>query len=655
MKLKTSFFKPVTLKKDILRFAPIWVIYTVGMFLILSEMGAYSSYDRFARNTMPDLVMAFGIVNLCYATLIAASLFGDLYNTKLCYSLHAMPYRRESWLMTHLLSGFLFSFLPNALVCLMFMVRLQDYWFLALYWLLASTLQFICFYGIATLGALLTGNRFAMLLVTAGINFVSMLVYATVELIYIPMLTGVITNVEIFTRLSPVVQIFTYDYFQFTRIKNESVNVFGEIENTYFYRFDGLADGWGYLAILGIAGLVAMGIGFWLYRKRHLEVAGDFIAFHRLKGLACVIMTLCIALCAALLGNLFGSLIVWLGVGLLLGFFGSLMLLERRLKVFRKKTWLGFGALALAVTLSLVATYCDWFGIESWIPEADQVASVTISDSRIQFNYSDSLTTLVEDPEDIQQIIHAHTDIYGRANQSANKRYFVLLEYKMKSGRTVSRYYYAPATGEGYQIIRKYLYNRKNILGFTDPAATAEQVQYMYSTFGEIPPAMYEKVLTALMKECDRNKVNLSGGGEYYLEYNLEDAQRGSIYRSLLIDATATELMALLKGPEVVMGYSDWETFLRDVKDCVLLDKEVGLPIQPSSLNGLLTALRKDIEAGCDLGGKWTADYDYLITYYVPYPNGRTEYREFYITAKAQNTMVWLVENGFIPKETPHA
>ena len=78
MKLKTSFFKLVTLKKDILRFAPIWVIYTVGLFLILSEMGAYSSYDRFARNMMPDLVMAFGIVNLCYATLIAASLFGDL-------------------------------------------------------------------------------------------------------------------------------------------------------------------------------------------------------------------------------------------------------------------------------------------------------------------------------------------------------------------------------------------------------------------------------------------------------------------------------------------------------------------------------------------------------------------------------------------------
>ena len=124
MKLKTSFFKGITLKKDILRFAPIWALYFIGMMLIIMGMGNYQSYDRYARNFMPGFVTAFGIVNLCYAAICANLLFGDLYNTKLCYSLHAMPYRRESWLLTHLLSGLLFSIVPNSIAMLYLMFQL---------------------------------------------------------------------------------------------------------------------------------------------------------------------------------------------------------------------------------------------------------------------------------------------------------------------------------------------------------------------------------------------------------------------------------------------------------------------------------------------------------------------------------------------------
>ncbi len=653
MKLKTSFFKGITLKKDILRFAPIWALYFIGMMMLIMEMGNYQDYDRYARNFMPDFITAFGIVNLCYAAICANLLFGDLYNTKLCYSLHAMPYRRESWLLTHLLSGLLFSIVPNSLAMLYLMFRLEEYWFLALYWLLATTLQFIFFFGIATVSALLTGNRFAMLLVCAGFNFVSMLLYATVNIIYIPMLVGVITELEPFSRFSPVVQIFQYDYFTFTREDVVIQTPEGPFTDN-FYRFDGLADGWGYLAILAGVGLAVMALSFWLYRKRHLESAGDFIAFPKLKGIACVIMTLCVALCFGLVGNLFGGFILWLTVGMVVGFFGSLMLLERRLKVFRKRTFLGFGAMVLAVALSLLATYCDWFGIESWTPKASNVASVTVANTRYNDRYSNGLRTTVEDEYDIQQIITAHEDILTRLDDEYSSYHQVYLTYKMKSGRTVTRYYYVPTTGEGYEIVRRYLHNTANILGFTDAAITAKNITYMYCSIGQINPSMYEKLLCALQADCANGHVSVESDkyAKYFIEYSFTDSEGKDIYRQLNINQAAENVIALLKSPELAMGYTEWAEFLASIQNLHVDDEESHWEIGEADWEGLLTAVRKDLEAGTIQPEKYVSNA-ILVYYEMRHPNGEYDYREFRVTQNAKYTFTWLAEHVYNQKEEP--
>ena len=36
MKLRTSFFNPTVFKKDLTRFAPTWVLYTVGLFMMMA-------------------------------------------------------------------------------------------------------------------------------------------------------------------------------------------------------------------------------------------------------------------------------------------------------------------------------------------------------------------------------------------------------------------------------------------------------------------------------------------------------------------------------------------------------------------------------------------------------------------------------------------
>ena len=614
MKLKTSCCKGVTLKKDILRFAPVWTLYLIGMMLILVEMGSYQDYDRYARNNMQGFVVAFGVVNIIYAAICANLLFGDLYNTKLCYSLHAMPYRRESWLATHWVSGLLFSIVPNAVAALLMMFHLEDYWFLALYWYLAATLQFIFFYGIATVSALLTGNRFAMLVVYAVFNFVSMLAYATIEVIYLPMLSGVVAHLGAFSRFSPVVYLFNFEYFQFAKkevLVPDSYKPGYDYTET-FYQYEGIADGWGYLAILAVVGIAAAAVAVWLYRKRHLESAGDFVAFPKIKAVACVILTVVIALCFALLGEAFGSgYIIWLAVGLIVGYFVSLMLLERRIKVFCKSTLLGFVAMALVVTLSLLSIYCDWFGIESWTPEADKVQSVTITNRSPNANnnyglevYGDAMIAVLEDPADIERVITAHQDILGRLGSSNIATHRVTLTYKMKSGRTVVRSYHAPATGEGYQIIRGYLYNTPNVLGFTDAAQAAANMDYMYCNKGEVPPELYETVLRALQQDCANGYVLTNSSSEYYVEYAYVGKDGGYVYRNLAVLGAAGNYISLMKGPELAMGYADWDSFLTRIQSMYVGDYWVD----EDQWEELLTAVRKDIEAGNIYLDRYTSD-----------------------------------------------
>lgn len=639
MKLRTSFFKPVTLKKDILRYAPIWALYLIGMMMVLLDEGGYGYYDYTARK-IDDLIKSFGIVNLCYAGVCANLLFGDLYNTKLCYSLHAMPLRRESWLTTHLIAGLLFSLVPNLVATLYLMALLENYWFIALYWLLAVTLQYLFFFGLATVSALLTGNRFAMLAVYAGFNFVSMLLYATVETIYLPMLMGVVADVAPFQRFSPVVNLFNFDYFTFSSKQVATAGQLGSNTRT-FYVFEGLADGWGYLAILGAVGIAAVAVCVWLYRIRHLESAGDFVAFPRLKGVSCVIITLCVALCCALLGEaLDGGYLFWLPVGLTVGFFGSLMLLERRVKVFRKKTFLGFAILAVAVALSVAATELDWFGVENWTPKASQVQSVTVANyknSNYAYDYADGsrLSTTVTDPAEIAELIAAHEDILSRKvelnNDTAKHR--VVLTYKMKSGRTVIRSYYAPASGENYRIVRKYLYNTENLLGFRNWEEAAKRTQHIYMDNMQIPSSLYGPFLQALQTDCQDGHVLAEAKAEHFIEYGFEDETGRYVWRNLFALDSAENLLALMKKPEIMMCYDDWDSFPLMVRNLVCNDQEVSLEHQQA----LLTALRQDIEAGT----LWAYNYDkggMVIFYSVAQPGGDWIYREFFVSPENINT-----------------
>ena len=104
MKSKTSFFNTSLLRRDLVRYAPAWVLYGVFLVLIFAGNLLDNTPTGIAR-TLGESVQYFSILNLIYAMLCAQLLLGDLHNTRMCNALHALPIRRESWFLTHLAAG----------------------------------------------------------------------------------------------------------------------------------------------------------------------------------------------------------------------------------------------------------------------------------------------------------------------------------------------------------------------------------------------------------------------------------------------------------------------------------------------------------------------------------------------------------------------
>ena len=648
MKSRTSFSKLTPFRKDLSRYAPVWALYVIGLLLYILAMGMGVDGDYFAYRQMKGMTGAFGIINLIYAGVCAAVLFGDLFNTKLCYSIHALPQRREGWLLSHLCAGFAFSLVPNILLTLFFMLRLQEYWYLALCWLLASQLQFLFFFALGVFCVMLTGKRFAMLAVYGVCNFVAMLIYAVVEMLYVPLLEGVYTQFNHFSPFSPTVRLMQFEYFLFDRKTIEAgLNQFGKPNTRIYYEFLGLGDGWWYMAFLGVLGVGFLVGAWWLYRKRHLECAGDFLAFSKLKPLASLVITVCVGLGLVLLGKMFheDGYLIWLVIGLIVGHFGGLMLLERRLKVFRKKTFLGLAILVMVVAISVACIGMDWLGIEDWTPKADRVKSVTVSNGSPSQNYygADYMIVTIDDPGAIEEIIRAHEDILGRLNVKAETKHRVHLEYKLKSGRTVSRTYYAPASGESYEIITRYLYTADSVLGYWDAIKMADQLEYMYMFDTQISKEHYVMVLTALELDYEAGFVQHQEAYncDYMVEYNYRDDEGKNHYRVLGFNENAPHLMALMKDAYFCLGFEDPETFLP-----MLLDMEFqGNSIHEDQWVELLKAMLVDAKNGTLLMGKAYGDdclyYEWEDAYGDHFGRG------FTVTPEAENTWHWLIDHGY--------
>ena len=492
MKLRTSFFNTTVLKKDITRFAPVWGLYSVAMLLVLMGL-SQSDAGRTAR----DFVYFFdsiSIIQLIYGGICAILLFGDLFNPRMCNALHAMPMRREGWFLTHLAAGLLFFLVPTGIFSGLMLLRMDSFWYLALIYYAVSFLLFLFFFGVGAFSAMCAGNRLATVALYGIIHFFSVFVLCMAYVFYEPFLYGIELESAKFFHYSPALALSGCEFvdFQFDR-------------NNWPLSFRGFfADEWTYLGWTVLAGLVFLTLALLVYRRRNLETAGDFVSAKPMAPFFLVIFCFSAGMLLYIFGDIFGGSLeyIFLAVGIVVGFFTGKMLLERTVKVFRPRAFLGFALTVAALLASIGAVQLDIFGIIHRVPEANQVKSISISSNSGWGN-----PVQLEEAEDIRAVLDIHAQAIKNRNVSGSTTR-LRLKYEMKNGVLVERIYNVGVNTPGADFLRKHFSSWQCVFGTEDWQTLLSQVDYIYTDKEkELPRDAYTELLEAIKLDCQAGNM----------------------------------------------------------------------------------------------------------------------------------------------------
>ncbi len=456
MKSGTSYFNATLFKKNLTRYWPIWALYALiwlyalpmRCIMVVSRNQAWmgetpvKQVQAFA-NQIPDMLEGFGIfMAATFGVLAAMAVFSYLYNNRAAGMIHSLPVRREGLFLTSYLSGLVFLLAPNALVWLLTLgAEALCSGYVNLYtvslWLAAQSGMCIFFYSFAVFCAMFTGHLLALPAFYGILNFLAVVLMFLFDVMFEPFLYGYagMTNTaeEIVRWLTPVVRMGDS-----VRWRNNGLG----------YHLEGIPE----LVIYTVAGLVLAALALLVYRKRHIETAGDVVAVSMVRPIFKYGVALCSGLCLgywlyAMFGirapfGLMGSLLLWTAIG----YFAAEMLLKKSFRVF--KAWRGCAVLLVLVVVGLTCLRMDAFGFVTRIPSPNKVASVTV-DGMGSYPYDEgrSFGFVTEDAALIEKTVALHK---GFVDQHKNPDSYVggdsdyirlNVEYKLTNGTVLRRQY----------------------------------------------------------------------------------------------------------------------------------------------------------------------------------------------------------------------
>jgi len=293
-------------------------------------------------------------------------------------------------------------------------------------------------------------------------------------------------------------------------------------------------EGWIYIGIVAVIGLLLLLLARQIYKKRNLECAGDFLAVRWLNAPFQVVFTV---LCAAGFQGVFmlffgyGDRTVYVlpVIGLIVGWFGGRMLLERSTQVFRVKNFVGFGLITALLAGSLYLTWLDPMGVETWIPKVGETKSATL-----RMNYRNGYTTEV--PAEIADLTRLHAlaleqeifvhpdydDMFYNPTNGDHNAVQIILQYTAPNGWLSQRNYYVEAEGESAEIIRKYT-SRLDVLMPWAEVEDAEDLRHEFKDAKEIRVNGMHKVPEEFITDDFRNAL---------ADAIAADAEAGSLVQS---------------------------------------------------------------------------------------------------------------------------
>ena len=288
MKCRTSSSDLAILKKDLTRFAPVWL----SLCAILGLM--YTSFrgDEYLNEEFYSLATH-------YAILLAIVVFGYLCDSVECSMVHSLPIRRGRLFWLHCLSASIMYLVPYAVFVLATReICSQTVTYRFLYYAADFFLQF----PIALLCLMVTGRKLGAVLLYIFVQAFGGICGIVMEILYMPNLPGLTWN-SIWLPESPATIVYYH---------------------TEFYRQNGLMER--ELLFLGAvlaASMLMFGAALLMYRRRRLEHAGDLLAVTWLNPVfavcsafagICVVYVFIyeVELPICLVGAAFGYLFYWM-------------------------------------------------------------------------------------------------------------------------------------------------------------------------------------------------------------------------------------------------------------------------------------------------------------------------------------------------------
>lgn len=468
MKSKISFFNAGLFKSTLRRFWPLWTIHFAGWLLFLPVL---TLMNNFGPNRSTDFIFAIcesavfasPIIAFIMAILAAMAVFSFMYSSRSTGLIASLPVRREAIFGSAWLGGVFVIVGSNLVIALLtFLFSLGATTSAALafkavcIWLGVYSMQFILFFGIASLTAVMTGSIAVLPILYIIFNFLVVGMEAIIRLDFSCLIWGMSNDSFdcVLDFLSPLVYMvgsFVPDVEYNTPYVADTLGSLLDRECvavTYSH--------WLPTVIYCLVGLIFSAAALMVFRKRRMESAGDVVAVRCMHPVFKYGVTVCSALCGGLLlytvlFALFESrsasvfiMILSMIIFAFIGYFGAKMLLEKSFHVFRG-SWVGF---IVVCCLCAVFTLCcdlDVCGIGAYVPKEGSIKSITVyqrgpvEDPAIIENYGQLHEKIVSYKDEYEHIV------YSDDTES------IMFEYELKNGRTVSREYTLPMDDENVE------------------------------------------------------------------------------------------------------------------------------------------------------------------------------------------------------------
>lgn len=409
MKSKTLSCEMTILRKDLTRYAPMWISLSVVLFLF--------AFDQLSAN-YPDPLEYLPLA-MFFAPIFAVNLFGYLTDPAECSAMHSLPVRREGLFLIHTAAAFLMYLVPMSVYFIATAPVMEIGFLPRLGW---SALDFAYSFSISMICVLITGRKIGAALLYLFLQLLPALVAMYMEFLILPLLPGLY---------------LTYEFLQLG-VTSASVSEF--ISEVFYDQVQGpicLSA----VAILAVS-LVLYGICLWMYRRRKLEHAGDLLAVRWLDPVFAVCSGLTggcvIDLFFGLGGSSFDPLLF--GLGMAFGYFSYWMLSKKSARVFQPRLLAGFAALAVTVAGSVFLISMDPLDRVHYQPDPSVVQTATLSEGAYSVR---EYTT--DDPEEIARLQALQLELlehYEELDDDMRSHGDVIhITYTLDNGRTIQRQY----------------------------------------------------------------------------------------------------------------------------------------------------------------------------------------------------------------------